>query len=75
MPCSVFFYTRENKSRSSTFIYTKYLASATAGQFCASDQSNERGQMPDSAGMFSPQIPAYAGLTSGQVPGVRPGGG
>jgi hypothetical protein len=35
--------------------------SATAGQFCASDQSIERGQMPDGAGMFSRQIPAYAG--------------
>ncbi len=69
MPCSVFFYTRENKLRSSTFVYTKYTASAT------SEQSNERGQKPDSAGMFSRQIPAYAGLTSGQVPGVRPGGG
>jgi hypothetical protein len=30
--------------------------------------------MPDGAGMFSRQIPAYAGLTSGQIPGVRPGG-
>jgi hypothetical protein len=31
--------------------------------------------MPDGAGMFSCQIPAYAGLTSGQIPGVCPGGG
>ena len=31
--------------------------------------------MPDGAGMFSRQIPAYAGLTSGKIPGVRPGGG
>ena len=49
--------------------------SATAGQFCTSDQSNESGQMPDGAGMFSHQIPAHAGLTSGQIPGVRRGGG
>ena len=31
--------------------------------------------MPDGTGMFSRQIPAYAGLTSGQIPGVWPGGG
>ena len=71
---AVCFFTRENKSRSSMFIYTRALIykrpdlhqalSATAGQFCASDQSNEKGQMPDGAGMFS---------ECGQIPGVRPG--
>jgi hypothetical protein len=30
--------------------------------------------MPDGEGMFSRQILAYAGLTSGQIPGVRRGG-
>jgi hypothetical protein len=51
--------------------YTKHLARPLANF----DQSNERGQMPDGARMFSRQIPAYAGLTSGQIPGVRRGGG
>jgi hypothetical protein len=31
--------------------------------------------MPYGAGMSLRQIPARAGLTSGQIPGVRPGGG
>jgi hypothetical protein len=70
---AVSFYTRENKSRSSTFIYTKHFARPLA-KFCASEQSHERGQMPNRAGMFSRQIPAYAGLTSGQIPGGSPGG-
>jgi hypothetical protein len=50
-------------------VHQRQALCATAGQFCASDQSNERGQMPDGAGKFSRQIPAYAGLTSGQIPG------
>jgi hypothetical protein len=56
-------------------VHLHQALSATADQFCASDQSNERGQMADDAGMFSRQIPAYAGLTSGQILRVHPGGG
>jgi hypothetical protein len=69
---AVCFYTRKQITFINIHLYQ--ALSATAGQFCASDQSNERGQMPDGAGMFSRQIPAYAGLTTGQIPGVRPGG-
>jgi hypothetical protein len=62
----------KSKSCSSTFIYTKHFARPLAN-FAPVISQNKRGLMPDGVGMFSCQIPAYAELTSGQIPGVRLG--